>query len=182
MRRRVKLEKMVHYLQCQRHSDGLYNQSTTISAIFSKQLVCLQLNLAWWHSIRSLSVLWKKWITAFKVKVKGKVQNLNERLSGWYLLNRGTFCCQTWYGDAALFARVSCEWGWGGGIVCYLQAQGHSKGSYDQNMTVATISSQMLILLPPNLVWSYIIISQSVLWRNLIVVFKVKVTAKFQCI
>ena len=28
-------------------------------------------------------------------------------------------------------------------LVCYLQCQGHSKGSYDQNMTVSTISTEL---------------------------------------
>ena len=65
-------------------------------------------------------------------------------------------------------------------FVCYFQGQGHSKGSYDQNMTVSTVSSELLILLLQNLVWWYIIVSQSVLWRNCIAVFKVKVTAKLQ--
>ena len=35
----------------------------------------------------------------------------------------------------------------------YGPVSGHSKGSYDQNMTAATISSELLILLLPNLVW-----------------------------
>ena len=34
----------------------------------------------------------------------------------------------------------------------YLQGQGHSVGSYVQNMIVSTISSELLILLQPNLV------------------------------
>ena len=70
-------------------------------------------------------------------------------------------CCVKWFG-------------------CYFQGQGHSKGSYDQNMTVSTVSSELLILLLQNLVWWYIIISLSVSWRNWIAVFKVKVTAKLQ--
>ena len=37
-------------------------------------------------------------------------------------------------------------------IVCYLQGRGHSEDSYDQNMTLSTISSEMLILLQQNLV------------------------------
>ena len=37
-------------------------------------------------------------------------------------------------------------------IVRYFQGQGHSKGSYDQNMTVSTVSSELLILLLQNLV------------------------------
>ena len=64
-------------------------------------------------------------------------------------------------------------------FACF-QGHGHSNGSYDQNVIVSTMSSELLILLEvllPNLVWWYIIISQSVLWRNWIVVVKVKVTA-----
>ena len=30
-------------------------------------------------------------------------------------------------------------------LVCYFQGQGHSQGSYDQNMTVSTISSELLL-------------------------------------
>ena len=37
-------------------------------------------------------------------------------------------------------------------LVCYLQGHGHSKGSYDRNMTVSNVSSELLILLQPNLV------------------------------
>ena len=38
-------EKLVYYLQCQGHSEGLYNQNMTISTTSSKPLVCLQANL-----------------------------------------------------------------------------------------------------------------------------------------
>ena len=55
-------------------------------------------------------------------------------------------------------------------LVCYFQGQGLSKGSYDQTMTISTISSELLVLLLPNLVWWYIIISQKVWWSNGIVV------------
>ena len=34
-------EKLVHYLQCQGHSEGLYNQNMTISIVSSKLLVGL---------------------------------------------------------------------------------------------------------------------------------------------
>ena len=49
---------------------------------------------------------------------------------------------------------------------CYLQGQGHSEGSYDQNMTISTTFSELLIPWQPNLVWWYIIISQSILWKK----------------
>ena len=38
-------EKLVHYLQCQGHSEGLHNQNMTIFTISSKLLVHLQPNL-----------------------------------------------------------------------------------------------------------------------------------------
>ena len=38
-------ENLVQYLQCQGHSEGLYNQNMTISTISSKLLVHLQSNL-----------------------------------------------------------------------------------------------------------------------------------------
>ena len=38
-------EKLVHYLQYQGHSEGLYNQDMTISTISFKLLVCLQPSL-----------------------------------------------------------------------------------------------------------------------------------------
>ena len=37
-------------------------------------------------------------------------------------------------------------------LACYFQGQGHSEGSCDQNMTVSMVSSELLILLQPNLV------------------------------
>ena len=71
---------------------------------------------------------------------------------------------------------------WGKKIVFYLQGQGHIKCSYDQNMTLSTVSSEPLIPLQPNLVWWYGIISQSVFWEKkwLITAFKVKVTVEGQ--
>ena len=38
-------EKLVHYLQCQGHNKGLYNQSMTVFTISSKLLVHLRPNL-----------------------------------------------------------------------------------------------------------------------------------------
>ena len=45
-------------------------------------------------------------------------------------------------------------------------------------MTLSTISSELLTPQQPNLVWWYTIISQSVVWKNWVTVFKVKVTQK----
>ena len=74
-------EKLVHCVQCQGHSEGLYNQNMIISAVSSKLLVGLQPNLVWLYNIISQNVLLKNGITAFKV-----VQNVSECLSWWYFL------------------------------------------------------------------------------------------------
>ena len=47
-------------------------------------------------------------------------------------------------------------------------------------MTVFMISSELLILLQPILVWWYIIISQSVSWKCWIIIFYIKITARVQ--
>ena len=41
------VEKLVHYLQCEGHSGGLWNQNMTVFTISSKLLVYLQPNLVW---------------------------------------------------------------------------------------------------------------------------------------
>ena len=51
-------------------------------------------------------------------------------------------------------------------LFCYLQGQGHSEGSYDPDVTLSTIFSELWIPWQPNLVWWYIIISQNVLWKK----------------
>ena len=48
-------------------------------------------------------------------------------------------------------------------LVQHPQCQGHSEALYNQNMTVFTISSKLVVRLQPNLVFFYSIISQSVL-------------------
>ena len=57
----------------------------------------------------SQSVFMRNWIVMFKVKVTAKFWNVNGCLSRWYLLNRITFCYQTWYCDAIPWARVHAK-------------------------------------------------------------------------
>ena len=40
-------EKLVHYLQCHGHSEGLDNQNMTIFMIPCELLICLQPDLVW---------------------------------------------------------------------------------------------------------------------------------------
>ena len=43
-------------------------------------------------------------------------------------------------------------------IVCYLHGQGHNEGSYNQNISVSTVSFELLIHLQTDLVlWNFII-------------------------
>lgn len=51
-------------------------------------------------------------------------------------------------------------------------------GSNDPDMTVSTVLLELLILLHPELVWWYIVISWNVYWKDLIAVFKVKAMVK----
>ena len=96
-------------------------------------------------------------ITVFKVKVTAKVQNISECLFRWYLLIRRTFCHQTWCGVwcstiSQNFMQNPTTTTTTTKIACYLQSQGHSEGSYDQNMTFSFISSELFIFRQPN--WS----------------------------
>ena len=50
-------------------------------------------------------------------------------------------------------------------LIFCLQGQGHTEGSYSQNMTFC-MSSELLTLLQLNLVWWHIIISWIVLWKD----------------
>ena len=96
-------------------------------------------------------------------------------LSRWYLLAQQTFCFQTWYCDASSWVWVSCK----KTDLLFWRSRSLQELIWS-NVIISTVFFELLILLLPNLVWKYIIISQSVLWRNWIVAFKVKVTAKFQ--
>ena len=52
-------------------------------------------------------------------------------------------------------------------FICCLQGQGQSEWSYNQNIySFSNLSSELLILLQPNLVWWHIIIRWIVLWKD----------------
>ena len=75
-------EHLVHRLQCQGHSEGVYMiKKTTLSTISSELLTPWQPNLVLWYIVISHSVLWEKKktkrITALKVKDTVKGQNVN---------------------------------------------------------------------------------------------------------
>ena len=130
-----------------------------LSTISYELLIPLQPNLVWWYVIISQSVLWKKIDNC----IQGQGHSEGSKcwcLSRWYLLNHLSFWYQTQYHDVSLWAGLHAK-----RLICYFQGQGHSKGSYNQNMTVSTISAELLIFLLPNLVWWYIIIGQNIVWK-----------------
>ena len=63
-------------------------------------------------------------------------------------------------------------------LFCCVQCQGHNEDSKFRWMFTWMISSQLLNLLQPNLVWLCSIIGQSVMWKDWLAIFKVKVTLR----
>ena len=115
----------------------------TLSTTFSELMILWQPNLVWWYTIISQCLV-KNLITASEVKVTAKVQNVNECLSGRYLLNRWTFYYQTCYVDALPWTRASSK---KSGLL-YSRSRPHWT-SYDQNMT-CNVYSELVILLQLN--------------------------------
>ena len=92
------------------------------------------------------------------VKVTVKAQYFFEYLFGWYLLNHLTFCSQTWSGDASSSATV-----WKGCFAIFkVKVTELILSEYDRFI----ISSELVILLQPNLVLWYIIINWCVLLKD----------------
>ena len=127
--------KRIGLLHSGSRSQQRVKMSMFVQMISSKLLVHMQPNLVWLYSIINGNVLCKNVITALKVKVTANLQNVSKCLFA-YRLKRGTFCYQTSYAVAASWSRCHVE-----KIACCLQGQAHSKGSYDQNMTLSTMFS-----------------------------------------
>ena len=103
----------------------------------------------------------------FKVKVTTKVQNVNECLFGWYLLNCKTFCSQTWCGDAASWARK---------MLAIFKVKVTAKAQ-NVDECLSRLYSLLPNILSPNLAW-WCIMSQSVMQRDWFATFNLKVTAR----
>ena len=67
-------------------------------------------------------------------------------VSAQYLLNCPTIFCQIWYRGVLSSGICNAE-----KLVHHLQCQGNSEGLCNQNMTIFTISSKLLVHLQPNL-------------------------------
>ena len=72
-------------------------------------------------------------------------------MSAQYLLNCATIFFFFWtkLGMLVYYHEEMC---YAEKLVHYLQCQGHSEGLYDQNMTIFTISSKLLVHLRPDLI------------------------------
>ena len=134
-----------------------------LSTISSKLLVRLQPNLVLYYSIISCSVLWKKemdyWLQGqghsegsvcqwMFVLISSEPQNILLPNMVWWcsIMNWSVMRGKKLFGifKVEVTARVH---------LC-------------QNMTLSTKSVELLILWQPNMVWWYIIIGHSVLWKK----------------
>ena len=90
--------------------------------------------------------MWKNGITTLKVKVTTKIENVGECLDD-------IFCTTEHFvtkpGLVMQHHKPECHAEKSDHCV---QCQGHSKGLYDQNMTISTLSSELLVHLQSNLV------------------------------
>ena len=88
----------------------------------------------------------KKWITALRVKVKVKDQNVN--FAQMTPSKPPSILFPNWYWNASLWVGVSCK------KTDLLFSRSRSlQDSYDQIITISTVSFELLILLLPNMVW-----------------------------
>ena len=127
--------------------------------ILSELLILLQLNLVWWHIIIRWIVMWKDWIALLWSRSRSQKKfripvnvHLDDDISsaakpsitklGMMMQNLGPKC----------HARR---------LVCCLQGHGHCE-LIESDMTVSTISTELLIFLQPSLIGWYIIMSWSV--------------------
>ena len=130
-------EKLVHCVQHQGHSEGLCNQNMTISVVSSKMLVHLQPNCLIAQHLK-MECLVKKpgWLhSRSRSQWRFTMSRWSESLK--ILLTNFVWRC-------SIMSQTVMR-GKNNNSFCYLQGQGHSKGSYDQNMTLATIFSKLLI-------------------------------------
>ena len=112
----VSCRNIVCYLQGHGHSKTLYNQNMTLFyyifyafGLFATEL-CFRVN----H--QNLECHVKNWTAVYRSRSQWRFEiKCWWILSGQYLLNRSTFCNQTWYGSALSWNRVSCRT-----FFCYL--------------------------------------------------------------
>ena len=139
-------QKLVHYLQCQGHSKGSYNQNMVFYlSVLNFWSVCKQ---TWFDS------------TASEAGVScGKIGLLHPRSrSQWRFKMLVNVCLDNVFWTTEHFVvrlgimqhhKPVCH---AKELVHCLQCQGHSEGLYNQNIFISAISSKLLVCLLPNLV------------------------------
>ena len=146
----------------------------TLSTILSELLIPWQPNLVWCYITRSQNALWKKnWLLHSGWRSQRRVKMLMFVQTVFY--NHQAFCFQTWYCDASLWVRVSCK------KIDLVFSQSRSPqeliwSKYDNFYCVFSTADPFATKLGL-IVHCH---KPECLWRNWIVVFKVKVTAKRQ--
>ena len=134
---RVNCEKNYVVLHSRSWSQWRVKISVFIQMLLSKLPNILLPNLVLWCIIISWSVMQIDWFALFKVSVTAGALVIKIWQCLLNLLNHSTFCYQTWYSDAVSWARVLYRKN-----KYFPQGEGHSKGSYDQNMTFYYISAK----------------------------------------
>ena len=101
-------EKLVHSLHCHSHSKGFY--LIKIWLFLLCQLNCRSVcNQSWLVNTASKAGVSFEKIGLLSSRSRSQWRlRMSECLSMWYLQNCKTFCYQTWYGGAALWARMLC--------------------------------------------------------------------------
>ena len=150
--------------------------------LFWGLLILLQPNLIWWHIIISWSVLWKGCFSVFKFEITTKVQSFVELevqmiSSEWCNLLKLNL-----YGEASSSINVNLYMGhknFAQTFACSMSRRSYTAwavhvmlknvllssrsssqwGPLESDMTIYSVSSELLILLQPNLIWWCIIIS-----------------------
>ena len=149
-----------------------------LSTICSELLILLQPDLVWWYIIIRWNVLWEDRTAVFS---KGSKLHW---MFVWMIFSESKVCIVTHHDEPECQAeRLICYMYRIGMVVhyhelehraklplCCQQGQGHSEGSYIQNMPVSTESTKLLILLQSSSVKLYIIINQNIFWKYWIII------------
>ena len=94
------VKKIVHYLQCQGHSEGSYNQNMTIFYNIFKTAVLFATKLGLIVQHHKLECPVEKWDYCVQGQGHSESSKYSDCLPRQYLLIHRTFCCQTLYGYA----------------------------------------------------------------------------------
>ena len=118
----------------------------------------------------------QEWLAIFKVKVTARTHIIKIWQFLLYFLNCRSFRYQTMFGCTLSQARVCCE---EIGLLCIglLHSRSRSQQGVEMSTFIQIILSKPPNILLPNLVLRCIIVSWSVMQKDLFAIFKVKVTA-----